>query len=103
MRRRLIVAGLFTATVALACREPSQQRTQPSATPPTNVPADVSHGEAPIGSAAEPAPIEAAAPPRATGHVHRLRIAIRHARITIADGVSYDAWTFDAHHRLGKT
>ncbi|HXG95604.1 MAG TPA: hypothetical protein VNJ06_00680, partial [Gemmatimonadales bacterium] len=86
MRRRLIVAGLVAITVAFACRERPEHPTPPPATPPTNAPADVSHGEAPIGSAAEPAPIEAAAPPRATGHVHRLRIAIKHAKITIADG-----------------
>ena len=95
MRRRLLIASLFTASAAFGCGEPSQRRAQPAATPPTNAPADVSHGEATIGSAAEPAPIEAAAPPRATGHVHRLRIAIKHAKITIADGVTYDAWTFD--------
>src|SRR6266498_4622061 len=95
MRRRRLIASLFMATAAFGCGEPSQRRAQPAETPPTNAPADVSHGEAPIGSAAGPAPIDAAAPPRATGHLHRLRIAIRHAKITIADGVSYDAWTFD--------
>src|SRR5947207_501990 len=95
MRRRLIVAGLVTATVALACRERPEQRTPPPATPPTNAPADVSHGEAPIGSATTAAPIDPAAPPRASGWVHHLGIAIRHAKITIADGVTYDGWTFD--------
>ena len=94
MGRPLIVAGLFMATVALACRE-RQQPAPPPAAPPTNVPADVSHGEAPIGTGAEPAPIDPAAPPRATAHLHRLRISIRHAKIMIADGVTYDAWTFD--------
>ncbi len=93
MRRSLIVAGLVTATVSLGCRE--QQPTQRVETPPTNAPADVSHGEAPIGTAAAPAPIDPAAPPRSTSRVHRLRVAIKHAKITIADGVTYDAWTFD--------
>jgi len=93
MRGRLIGAGLFAAIVGLACREqPPIHRVE---TPPTNAPADVSHGEAPIGSAAEPAAIDAAAPARATDHLHRLRITIRHAKITIANGVSYNAWTFD--------
>ena len=93
MRRTLMAAGLFIATVALACRE--NQPAQRVAVPPTNVPADVSHGEAPIGSTAEPAPVDPAAPTRHTGHLRRLRITIRHAKVTIANGISYDAWTFD--------
>ena len=95
MRRRLIVAGLVALTVAFACRERPEHPTPPPATPPTNAPADVSHGEAPIGPTTAAAPIDAAAPPRASGRVHHLRIAIRHAKITIADGVTYDGWTFD--------
>lgn len=95
MHRRLIVAGLVTSTALLACRERAQQPTPPAAVPPTNVPADVSHGEAPIGSAAEPAAIDPAAPPRSSSRLHGLRVAIRHAKITIANGVTYDAWTFD--------
>ena len=95
MRRRLVVAGLVAITVAFACRERPEHPTPPPATPPTNAPADVSHGEAPIGPTTASAPIDAAAPPRASGRVHHLRIAIRHAKITIADGVTYDGWTFD--------
>src|SRR5437867_2061659 len=95
MRRSLIVAVLSTAILGLACRERGEQAAAPAAVPPTNAPADVSHGEAPIGSAAAPAPIDPVAPPRPTGQQHRLRIAIRHAKVMIADGVSYDAWTFD--------
>jgi nitrite reductase (NO-forming) len=87
------VTGLVTAAVTLACRE--QQPSQRVASPPANAPADVSHGEAPIGTAAAPAAIDPAAPPRSTSRVHRLRVAIKHAKITIADGVTYDAWTFD--------
>jgi len=93
MRRRLFIAGLVAIT--LACRERPEHPAPPPATPPSNAPADVSHGEAAIGSATASAPIDAAAPPRASGQVHRLRIAIRHARITIADGVTYNGWTFD--------
>jgi len=94
MRRSLIVAGLLGAATLLACREQTQQA--PSATvPPTKVPADVSHGEAAIGSTTGPVAIDPVAPPRSTSRLHRLRVAIRHAKITIADGVTYDAWTFD--------
>jgi len=35
------------------------------------------------------------APPRTNSHRHRLRIVIKHTKITIATGVTYDAWTFD--------
>src|SRR5436190_23377803 len=96
MRRRALgVVGLVAGMVALGCRERPEHLAPPPVVPPTNAPADVSHGEAPIGSAAEPAAIDPAAPPRVTGRLHRLRITIRHARITIANGVSYNAWTFD--------
>lgn len=95
MRRSLIVASALTAILGLACRESERQPAQRVAAPSASAPADVSHGEAPIGSAAEPAPIDPVAPTRATGHLHHLRIAIRHAKITIAEGVMYDAWTFD--------
>jgi nitrite reductase (NO-forming) len=95
MRRCLVVAGLFAATALFACREQTQQPTPPAAVPPTNAPADVSHGEAPIGSAAEPAPVDPAAPPRSNSHLRRFRVSIRHAKIAIADGVMYNAWTFD--------
>ena len=95
MPRSLIVPALFAALIGVSCREESEQHAAPPAVPPTNAPADVSHGEAAIGSAATPAPIDPVAPPRASGQLHRLRIAIRHAKVSIADGVSYDAWTFD--------
>jgi len=94
MRVRLLIVGLC-ATIALACNERPEQRARPAQTPPTNAPADVSHGEAPIGSAVGRAPIDPVAPPRSTSRLQRLRIAIKHAKIMIADGVTYDAWTFD--------
>jgi nitrite reductase (NO-forming) len=97
MRRRRTVL-LFVAAAGLgfpSCRERAAPPQRQEQTPPTNIPADVSHGEAAIGPITEPAKIDPVAPPRATGRRHRLRIAITHAHVTIADGVTYDAWTFD--------
>jgi nitrite reductase (NO-forming) len=90
-----VTLALMAVALFLACRERAPQQARQERTPPTTAPADVSHGEAAVGSAAEPAPIDPVAPVRATGHRHRLRIAITHAKVSIADGVTYDAWTFD--------
>ena len=89
--RCLIVLSLVVPAVTLGCREARE----PRATPAVTAPADVSHGEAPVGSSTQPAAIDPAAPLAAKGHIHRLRITIKHAKITIAKGVTYDAWTFD--------
>jgi nitrite reductase (NO-forming) len=96
MRRLAFCLSCLVASLGLAaCREPAPQESHRPATPPTTAPADVSHGEAPIGSAEQPAPIDATAPPRPSGRLHRVRIVISHAKIAIAAGVTYDAWTFD--------
>ena len=89
---------LLTATVTLlACqtREAPPRQEQRAETPPTKAPADVSHGVAPVGSAEQPAPIDPRAPAPGTAHLQRIRVVIRHAKVLIADGVTYDAWTFD--------
>jgi nitrite reductase (NO-forming) len=81
--------------VLVGCREKRAAPEQRPETPPTTAPADVSHGEAAIGSPGQPSPIDPAAPPRSTSRRRRLRIEISHKKLTIADGVTYDAWTFD--------
>ena len=90
--------ALFTMTlmVALAAcrREHGTPAAAPSTAPSTTPAADVSHGEAAIG-AADTAPVEAMAPPRSNATLRRVRIEIRHARIVVSPGVTYDAWTFD--------
>ncbi|HEV2671872.1 MAG TPA: multicopper oxidase domain-containing protein [Gemmatimonadales bacterium] len=97
MRRQRCRLWLVYAFAVLGCREqPQQTPSQRQApTPPTAAPADVSHGEAPVGTGGEPAPIDPAAPARSASRVHRVRITIKHAKIPIASGVIYDAWTFD--------
>src|SRR5262245_2048611 len=91
---------LLTAGAVVACRgreAAPPPPPQPPATPPAAAPADVSHGEAPVGSTTEPAPVDPAAPVRTTGHLRRIRVTIRHAKVPISQGVTYDAWTFDGH------
>lgn len=71
--------------------------TSPQEEPDTTPPADVSHGEAPIGgAAAEPAPVPALLAPAGKNRLHRLRLEMRHTTVTIAPGVRYAAWTFDS-------
>ena len=107
--------------LVLACR-PSPPNTSPperSTTPVTSTqeepdtaaPADVSHGEAPIGGpAAEPAPRLARLDRAEPGRLHRVRLEMKHASIVIAPGVNYAAWTFGGtvpgpalHVRQGDT
>jgi nitrite reductase (NO-forming) len=101
---RLAVLGL----IAFACRPATPARApagtptsapQPAAaaeSPDTTPPANISHGEAPVGGPnAPPAPVEAALLAREPGRAHHLRLEMKHATITVAAGVTYDAWTFD--------
>ena len=90
MRARLIVPALLITLVS--CRERPREREVEA--PPAVAPADVSHGEAPIGTTDQPAPVDPAAPPRQAAHLHRVRLEMRHARLTIAAGVTYEGWTF---------
>lgn len=63
--------------------------------PDSTPPADISHGEAPVGGpdAARP-PVSAALPPRERTRLHRIRLEMTHTNVTIAPGVTYAAWTF---------
>ncbi|HEY6854478.1 MAG TPA: multicopper oxidase domain-containing protein [Gemmatimonadales bacterium] len=88
---RLLPLVVWAATACRAKGTGAGERPQAPSTTPA---ADVSHGEAAIGSAEAPL-VDAAAPPRSVAALRRIRIVIRHARLTIAPGVSYDAWTFD--------
>jgi nitrite reductase (NO-forming) len=105
----------------LACRPSAPQGhprersstavTSPQEEPDTTPPADVSHGEAPIGGpAAEPAPRLARLEPAERSRLHRIRLEMKHAPVMIAPGVTYAAWTFGGtvpgpalHVRQGDT
>ena len=72
-----------------------QQTTSAQEEPDTTPPADVSHGEAKIGGPeAEPAPVSAQLAPAEPRRLHRIRLEMKHAAITVAPGVRYSAWTF---------
>src|SRR5207344_955909 len=62
---------------------------------PTTSPANMSHGEAPVGSSAEPAPVSPDAPPRATNRLVRVRFVIRDTLIQVSKSTTYRAWTFE--------
>jgi nitrite reductase (NO-forming) len=128
MRRMLWLVAGSVCLLAGACRSDShststraagrdsaggarQQTTSAQEEPDTTPPADVSHGEAPIGGPdAQPAPISAQLPPAEHGRLHRIRFELKHAAITIAPGERYAAWTFGGsvpgpmlHLRQGDT
>lgn len=81
--------------VAAACNRPAPAGQQAIATPSTTAPADVSHGEAPIGTTTAPAEIDPAAPARTTSHLRKVRFEMKEARLDVTPQVAYHAWTFD--------
>ena len=101
------------ATSVPSSAQPQSQlgTTSPQEEPDTTPPADVSHGEAPIGGAeAEPAPVTARLAPAERARVHKIRLEMKHEPMTIAPGVRYAAWTFGGtvpgpalHVRQGET
>jgi nitrite reductase (NO-forming) len=86
---RYLSAGLL---LLLACK-PAGPAT-PAAEAPAASPAQMSHGEAPVGTGSAPAPISAVAPERARRGRHAVRLEMHHGQIVIADGVPFEAWTF---------
>ena len=94
-----VAAGLIFAACRPAPPPPARRQEPPKPAaveqPPAKPPADVSHGEAPVGSDSVPAPVDPQAPARSTQRLHRVRLVITHGNITIAKGVKYYAWTFD--------
>jgi nitrite reductase (NO-forming) len=102
---RLVFIGCITG-LAIACRPSPSARSAQAGTdttavtseaerPDTNPPANVSHGEAPVGGPdAAPAPVPALLAPRERKRLHRIRLEIEHATVSIAPGKQYAAWTF---------
>ena len=89
---RKLIPLLF---LAAACNRPAPSGSQAPAAPSTTAPADVSHGEAPIGTTTAPAEIDPAAPARSTTHLHKVRFEMKEARLAVTPQVTYQAWTFD--------
>jgi nitrite reductase (NO-forming) len=113
-----MVKPLWSAALlalVLACRSSPPDRhatAAPSARQVTETPpADVSHGEAPIGGLnASPAPVDARLPPVEPSRLRRIRFEVAHKTVNIAPGVQYAAWTFNGtvpgpplHVRQGDT
>ncbi len=97
--RTLIIVAAATVAAACQTKAPASPEAQQAKKPgpvqtPTNIPANISHGEARVGTALDSAPVEAGAPPRAAGHLTRVRIEIKEATILVAKDVQYHAWTF---------
>lgn len=89
--RRLFLPLVLVA----ACKSPAgAPASAPTAQAPVHSPADMSHGEAPIGAGTTPAPVSAVAPARSTTTHHKIRLEMTHARVVLTDGVAFDAWTF---------
>jgi len=63
---------------------------------PTNVPANMSHGEAHVGTALDSAPVSPVPPARSPGHLVRIRFEIKETVIQVAKDVQYNAWTFQS-------
>ena len=99
--RTLFIVAAATVVAACQSKAPPATPTTPPATQkpageqtPTNIPANISHGEAKVGTAIDSAPVQAEAPPRATGRVVRVRLEIKEVTIQVAKDVLYNAWTF---------
>ena len=89
---------LWAVILAAACGSPSPSHdtTPPAKAAPLTPPAEMSHGEAPVGAATTKPDRAADAPPRARGRRHRIRMTAVAARHEVSPGVWYDAWTFDS-------
>ena len=95
MKRFTIVLPLALLGAACQSKAPAAAANPHATQTPTAVPANISHGEAPVGTGTSPAPIDAAAPPRGMSHLQRIRFEISDATVQIATSVNYSAWTFD--------
>ena len=93
MRERTALAA--AVLLAAACTAQPHRAARARTEPWTAAPADVSHGEAAVGTAAGPAPVDPRAPEPPAGHVVRVRFEVKDTRITVEQGVAYDAWTFE--------
>ncbi|HEY3287406.1 MAG TPA: multicopper oxidase domain-containing protein [Gemmatimonadaceae bacterium] len=89
---------LVAVVLAAACGSPAPQRpaAAPSTAAPLTPPAEMSHGEAPVGAATTKPDRAADAPPRSSARRHRIRMTSVAVRHEVSTGVWYDAWTFDS-------
>jgi nitrite reductase (NO-forming) len=90
---------LAMAIVGLAACKPSvpstNQTTKAGEQAPTAVPANMSHGEAHVGTAVDSAPVDPSPPERAKAHVVHVRFEIHDTLIEVSKDVHYRAWSFE--------
>src|SRR5512140_944208 len=94
--RQLSLAAILLAVAA--CSTPAKKPEAATSSAPANLrpPAEMSHGEAPIGAVSSKADRAADAPPRSKLHLHKIRMKTVAVRHEVTPGVIYDAWTFDS-------
>ena len=85
----------FAACTSKSTSRPPAQSDSARHEAPTASPANMSHGEAPVGSDAVPAPVSPDAPPRATSHLVHVRFVIRDTVIQVSKSVMYRAWSVE--------
>lgn len=88
--------GLLAACRPAGTPEGSGSAPERTTQAPTTSPAEMSHGEAPVGVPTTDPDRAADAPPRSTSRRHQVRMVTAHVRHEVAPGVIYDAWTFDS-------
>lgn len=94
--RITFVIALLVALTACKSKEPAPAASRDSAASqaPTNSPANMSHGEAPVGSTTDAAPVNPVPPGRSTSRLVKVRFEIKDTLIQVSKGVQYRAWTF---------
>jgi nitrite reductase (NO-forming) len=91
--RVCIVAGFAVA----GCSQPSKPPAPEQTAAPTAAPANVSHGEAEVGSTVTPPPVDPVAPAPSRSRLVRVHLEIMNAKLTVDSGIIYDGWTFGGH------
>ena len=97
MRRFWVAAAIAGAAACKSNAPPTANQPAQGVkqAPPTTIPADISHGEARVGTAVDSAPVDPSPPPRATGRLVRVHFVIHDTLIEVSKGVRYRAWSFE--------
>jgi len=85
----------FAACTSTSTPRPPAQSDSATHQAPSASPANMSHGEAPVGNDPAPAPVSPDAPPRAKSRLVHVRFVMRDTIIQLSKSVTYRAWTFE--------
>ncbi len=97
MTRLSRVSILFLLMAACQSKAPApaeKTADSKSVAAPTESPANMSHGEAPVGNPNDPPPFDPVAPARSTKKLVKIRFEVKDTTIVLASGVTYKGWTF---------